>query len=416
MTEEKEPIKYNRDELNPPDFLNQDFFQKVLQNHENDKALKITKLEIIPGSKPGDHFASIMFKAIIDYTSRGKEVTGRRLVIKTMPVEEGIKRDMLKDSPIFDREIDMYTKVLPEMKRIIESIGDDEEMAAKMIYHSKEPPIIIFEDITKYGYVMHDGLFDFDNTIKIVKKLAKFHAVSFYMNDNKYAHKLDLTQYDTIMTQAMMENFKVFFAGFEYLKEVVDTWPGYEKVSEKLVDLNSKFPARLIEVYKPNPDFNILCHGDFHVKNMMFIKNGDSIEKTMFLDYQISFWGSPAIDLIYVLYAIGDDETRARRGELLSIYHASFCEYLNLLGCLKKPPSLLDLNMDLLKNGAAEILLGICFLPFMAIDFSKMDMDAIVDPTPESMAAMRRMTYADEKIVKILKVVLPELLHKGILY
>ncbi|GAB0087171.1 LOC111597534 [Sergentomyia squamirostris] len=416
MAERKNSIKENNGELNPPDFLNRDFFEKVLQSDESDKALKINKFDIIPASKPGEHIASIMFKAIIDYTSRGKKVTGRRLIVKTTPVEEGVRKDLLKEHPLFDRETDMYTKVLPEMKKIMKSIGDDEEMAAKIVYFGKDPVVIILEDVTMSGYSMDPGLQNFDNTIKILKKLAKFHAISFYMNDNKYAQILDLTKYEAVISEDFMKNFQVFFEGFESLKEQVDKWPGYEKVSKTLIDLNTKFPERLAKVYKSNPDYSILCHGDFHVKNMMFIKNGESIEKTMFLDYQLSFWGSPAIDLIYVIYAIADDEALARRGELLFTYHASFCEYLTRLGCLKKPPSLLDLNKEILDKGAAELLLGICCLPFFRMDISKMDLAAFADPTRDAMTAMRRMTYSDEKIVKMLEIVLPDLLHRGILY
>ncbi|XP_055696334.1 uncharacterized protein LOC129797607 [Lutzomyia longipalpis] len=407
---------YNKDEINPPDFLNQDFFENVLRESENDKALKITQLKLVPGTKPGDHFASIMFKAIISYTSKGKTIEDRALVIKTMPVEEGIKKDMLKDMPIFDREIDMYTKVLPEMMRVMESIGDKEVLAPRLIYHSTDPPTLIFEDITKLGYEMHNGFFDFTNTVLIIKKLAKFHAVSFYMNDNKYNH-IDIAKYKTITGEEMLEKMKVFFDGFDYLKEEVENWPGYEVVAEKLAIQNATFMEKIRKVYQPNPEssINVLCHGDFHVRNMMFIKNGQDIKETMFLDYQVSFWGSPAVDLIYVLYAVGNAECRKRREELLSIYHGALTEYLNNLGCLKKPPSLLELNIEMLKKGAMEMLWSICFLPFFHMDFTKVDIEDFVNPTPEVMGRMRKMMYTDENMVKILKVVLPELLYKGIL-
>ncbi|XP_055695949.1 uncharacterized protein LOC129797409 [Lutzomyia longipalpis] len=417
MAETNGTIHFNKDEVNPPDFLNQEFFENVLQTSENDKALKITQLKLVPGTKPGDHFASIMFKAIISYTTKGKTIEDRSLVIKTMPVEEGIKRDMLKDMPIFDREIAMYTQVLPEMKRIMESIGDDEVLSPKLIYQSTDPLILIFDDITKHGYEMHYGFYDFDNTVKVLKKLAKYHALSFYMNDNKYNTSIDMQNYATMMSSDMFEKLKVFTEGFTYLADEVKNWPGYEAIAEKLATQNVTFMEKLIQLYQPNqePKFNVLCHGDFHIKNMMFIKNGQDIDKTMFLDFQISFWGSPAIDLIYVFYAIGNAECRRRRGEILAIYHATLTEYLNRLGCLGKPPSLLELNMEVLKRGAMELLWAVGFLPFLCLDFTKIDMEAIVDPSPEVMGNMRRMMYKNEEIVKILREVLPDLLYKGIL-
>ncbi|XP_055706875.1 uncharacterized protein LOC129803985 [Phlebotomus papatasi] len=417
MAENSESVQFNKDEVNPPDFLNEKFFKDVLSQTEKDEKLTITNLKLVPGTKPGDHFASIMFKAIVSYNTKGKSVSSRSLVIKTMPVESGLKKDMLSDMPIFEREIDMYTKVLPEMKRIMESIGDHEELAPVLVYHSMEPPTLIFDDITKFGYEMHYTFFDFDNTVKVLKKLAKFHALSYYMNDNKYNHTNDLTKYTTMMVDSMMDKLKVFFEGFDYLYEEVKKWPGYERIAELLATQNQTFKKKLLAVYQPNPEpgFNVLCHGDFHMKNMMFIMNGEDIDKTMFLDFQISYWGSPANDLIYVLYAIGGAECRRRRGEILSIYHNTLTEYLNRLGCLRKPPTLLDLNIEMLVRGPMEILWAVCFLAFFHLDFTKIDLEAVVDPSPEAMSKVRKIMYTNEEIVKVLKETLPELFYKGIL-
>lgn len=49
-----------------------------------------------------------------------------------MPVESGIKKEMLDAMPFFPTEIDMYTKVLPQMKTIMQSVVEDyEELAPK---------------------------------------------------------------------------------------------------------------------------------------------------------------------------------------------------------------------------------------------------------------------------------------------
>lgn len=54
----------------------------------------------------------------------------------------------------------------------------------RLIYHSTKPLVLIFEDITKFGYTMNEDFFGLENTVKVVEKLAKFHALSFYINDN----------------------------------------------------------------------------------------------------------------------------------------------------------------------------------------------------------------------------------------
>lgn len=70
------------------------------------------------------------------------------------------------------------------------------------------------------------------------------------------------------------------------------------------------------------------------------------------IDFQFCFYGSPAADLMWTLYFVGNHETRAgHREELIKLYHQAFVGTLNKLGFLKTPPSLLDLNIELLKNG-----------------------------------------------------------------
>lgn len=80
--------------------------------------------EIKPGSSAGDHYASIMFKIIVTYGSKGKIVNDRRLIFKTVPEAEGPKKDLLEQLPAFKNEISMYTKTLPEMEKILNAHGE----------------------------------------------------------------------------------------------------------------------------------------------------------------------------------------------------------------------------------------------------------------------------------------------------
>lgn len=53
----------------------------------------------------------------------------------------------------------------------------------RLIYQSNEPsPVIVLEDASVHGYnVIDKPPEDFDVSLKIVKRLAKFHAASFYL-------------------------------------------------------------------------------------------------------------------------------------------------------------------------------------------------------------------------------------------
>lgn len=117
-------MEYSVDELVAPEWMNGSFFEKAMQLAENDKTITVTGVKVRPGTKPGDHFASIMFKVTIDYKSKNNDHATKKVVIKTAPIVEGMKMDMMKDVPLFETEIRMYTKTLPEMERYFKAAGE----------------------------------------------------------------------------------------------------------------------------------------------------------------------------------------------------------------------------------------------------------------------------------------------------
>lgn len=69
------------------------------------------------------------------------------------------------------------------------------------------------------------------------------------------------------------------------------------------------------------------------------------------LDFQLVFWGSPAIDLYYILYLVASDEVREKnRDDLIKFYHQEFTQTLEKLGLMSKIPTLHEIYLELLKN------------------------------------------------------------------
>lgn len=127
--------------------------------------------------------------------------------------------------------------------------------------------------------------------------------------------------------------------------------------------------------------FNVLNHGDFHMRNVMYKTKADGeIEDGIMYDFQISVFASPAIDLTYAMFCFLSQDNRInRRDEFIACYHQQFVETLKLFGYLKAPPSLLDLQIEMLKNGGLQAAFAICIVPMLNLDPS--------DFTPEDLAA-----------------------------
>lgn len=93
--------------------------------------------------------------------------------------------------------------------------------------------------------------------------------------------------------------------------------------------------------------------------------------------------------------------------ELLVTYHEQFIEALKKFGYLKKPPSLLDLQIEMMKNGHLLATSGLLLYPFLIYDLQTL--------TPEDMAAgikhLRRLAIDNSK--DVLKKEIEIFLYRG---
>lgn len=302
-----------------------------------------------------------------------------------------------------------------------------------------EPKIIILEDITPDEFVMEKGPQSYDTVLKVLKKLAKFHALSFYMNDN---HDELIANYtEGFMSERMKGNAAFVQQMMGLAIAVIKDWSKeMEQVAGRLAALMPTMFSRMIKVYGPGTGYNVLNHGDFHLRNIMFkwmdgpeksandirfVSGENNFKKVCFLinnsifqiDFQFCFYGSPAVDLFWALYFVSDQETRDNhREELIKLYHEEFVAVLKKLGFLKTPPGLLELNVELLKNGGLEAFAALGPLPMF---FADMEQVAAATqggaPTVEMLLEMGKMLLEQPHIKSVIMKLLPKLLYQGCL-
>lgn len=118
-----------------PSFLDQQFFDKVVRHSEKDANAKVSAFDIKPASKPGENFASALFRASITFKSKYcKEDKTISVIVKTKPVlgpEMAAYAATIENSPFFRNEMAMYGKVLPDIQALLLSAGDKERLAPK---------------------------------------------------------------------------------------------------------------------------------------------------------------------------------------------------------------------------------------------------------------------------------------------
>ncbi|XP_017140061.1 uncharacterized protein LOC108154314 isoform X1 [Drosophila miranda] len=364
---------FNADELVAPEWLNGQFITKVLSEHEKAPELKVTGLHFSPASAKGDHYASVMFRAKAEYTTR-KGASIKSLIIKTMPEQEGHKKDMLGDSPIFKTEIGMYSKVLPEFESILRNAGDDAKLYVDCIYHSLEPrQVMIFEDLVEMGYtVIRDRELNLDEVRSVYSKLGKWHAASIKVQNEQ---PTVLKGYTTGLFEMPKFLEEVFIGtGITFFLELLDKEPELRKYKPYFESIKGDFLQGLKKEWtqmrqNPKPDqYYVLCHGDFHLRNMMFKHNKQTgvFEDCMLLDFQICSISPLTIDLIFSIYMLMEPQQRWDHWEdLLKHYFSVLVDTLKKIGYKGEMPTEDGLWQRLHQQKYYHFLLISTFLPLM---------------------------------------------------
>lgn len=111
---------------------------------------------ISPGTGKTDHYASVMYRVNVEYyTKVVNDQQSIRLILKTMPFIDGAHKDLIEKLDIFEREIDVYSNVLPRMTRMLNEAGVDFNAGAK---YTRDNLIINF-------MLLRALLFDLDASI-----------------------------------------------------------------------------------------------------------------------------------------------------------------------------------------------------------------------------------------------------------
>ncbi|XP_034114320.1 uncharacterized protein LOC117574557 [Drosophila albomicans] len=400
----------NSDELEAPKWLDAQFFMKILNSYLKKPELKVLDLKLSPASAKGDHYASIMFRAEIVYTTQTTEKSTVNLIIKTIPEEQGHKKDLLDNSHVFPTEIAMYTEILPKFEKILREAGDKTTLYAPCVYHSLEPrQVIVFEDLVAKGYaVIRNRPATIEELKYALEKLGKWHAVSHKIIKDQ-PELFEKLQYDvTTLPNILKEDFMTSaLSVFINMLENVQSLRPYKKYFELM---EGKLVNRWVDVireYRENRQENgyyVLCHGDFHLRNMMF-KGPDC----MLLDFQMSYVGSMANDIIYAIYMLFDtDKLGDQCNELIYHYFKTFVDTLKIIDFKGKLPSLIEFRQQIFDKRYNDFLLMTTLMP--TIMFMRKGEDAAVLLEGEE---QRSKLLYQKYFQAELEYLLPRMLHLG---
>ncbi|KAK4884224.1 hypothetical protein RN001_000495 [Aquatica leii] len=266
------------------------------------------------------------------------------MVIKNAP-KSAMYRDFFPIHNVFLRENFMYSKALKEFtkfqnnKNVKCTFGYFPKLYGAVLDLDNEA--IILEDVNELEYknMKREDPINYAHALLVVQELGKFHAISFAMKDQNKELFDELSQntVDSHFTQ---------FGQKGSVKNCYENWAKAASISlhkfqeksiyDKINALKSDFYNILCDIVSPEicKDYAVICHGDVWVGNLLFkyLSNGQP-ESVCFLDWQISRYGSPVLDLSQFLFTCTDKSLRDQHYEdLIKAYYKSLCNFLQQLG------------------------------------------------------------------------------------
>ncbi|XP_065354373.1 uncharacterized protein LOC135948846 [Calliphora vicina] len=418
---------YNEDELVAPNWINNDFLETVLQQYENNKLIKLLEYSLSPACVKGDHYASVMFRCKVNYiVGEANDAQQKSFIIKTLPLEDGMKREMLMTAKLFETEIDMYSNTLPKIEKILAECGEATKLSADIIYHSLDPhKVIILEDLCESGYDTVRCRYLTEEEVKAVyRKLAKLHAVS-HMLGHSEQHECVTKYQDGLFSSSAIMSDDIIANGLSQFINAIRTNEEFNIYLDKVQTMQPELIYKCKELYrayqihKGQGDIFVLNHGDFHMKNLMFKFNVDKqIEDLMMVDYQISCYAPSNIDLTYSQYMLLSPELRLRRNEFMQYYFEEFLRVLKKINFEGTLPRYADFQIAGLKYRHFSIFLFATFLP-MVIGFMLSSASDLKDHDAaklmENPELMMSMVYQNPDLIEEIRKFMPVLLRDGYL-
>lgn len=240
-------------------------------------------IELNPGSKHGDNFLGV----VISVTIAGKRNNSDdklHLVCKLAPVGDARRREF-HSVEVFQREVEMYTKILPSFLAFQREKGLSEiecftaypKCYVAIADEQKDQFLVIMEDVRHKGLRMWPRRLPAPvaHTYLVLEQLAKFHAISFALKDQRPEVYDELRKFRDIISKffhsaSMLKSSQM---GYQLAVDALEN----EKHKEIVTEVKDHIVELLDECARDGvcQPFGVLGHGDCQHNNLLFLHDNE---------------------------------------------------------------------------------------------------------------------------------------------
>lgn len=223
-----------------------------------------------------------MQRIFLVYSTQFDEV---KLIAKVAPKLK-FRREMYSIPILFEREMFMYTTLLPDLKQFqVSRLGPLSiklfDNYPRLIGTSNDP----YEEFVLLSDICDEGFVNFDRTQgaelnackEIFSCFARFHAISFAYQavDNKrFMEVLGDNLRETLFVKALPEGFAEFLrTKADLVQEKLIKCCTPEPIDERVIERLKAFRRECIDDMHEAchvQDYAVVCHGDSWISNFMY--------------------------------------------------------------------------------------------------------------------------------------------------
>ncbi|CAL4154776.1 unnamed protein product, partial [Meganyctiphanes norvegica] len=317
------------------------------QKQDADTKVQVKSIDCNAATKPGESFNAELIRVDVQAqvtrkitAENGEEsiVTADEeynLIIKLLTADP-FNCELIKRLEYHIKELLMYSSVAQELNKFQEIHGNNQYRLhlPKFIYGkcTSNEYVLVMENIKMSGYETNpkqNGL-DLQHSKMAVEHIAHLHAISYaYDQKHNFLEKFPCFAFNHDISFLFKP---VVWASLENSIRFLRNKKGMEDLAQKLETGRSTLPSKFSAMWDDQTRHKFCCltHGDFWNSNLMY-KHGvtqdgeQSIESLKLIDWQITQWNNPVMDLHYMINTSTTRDIRTHHSEeILRHYHNAF--------------------------------------------------------------------------------------------
>lgn len=107
------------------------YFESLLRHDRSDFTIRVTNVRNQLAVGKGENYASQLQRITVDFESADNGLQSANLIAKFDLQDAGKIGELTNEFDVFRKEIECYTRLLPNVETLLRSIGDDSVLAPK---------------------------------------------------------------------------------------------------------------------------------------------------------------------------------------------------------------------------------------------------------------------------------------------